>query len=113
MPLRGRPPLRHLLVLIPALFAIIDETMEVIMGAAFANLLLTLWIIHAADSPQTIIDQAIKARGGSDQLGQIKAFQAKTKGHIYVGESALSFTTTIQSQLPDQYTHVIDYQRDG
>ncbi len=48
------------------------------MGAAFANLLLTLWIIHAADSPQTIIDQAIKARGGSDQLGQIKAFQAKT-----------------------------------
>ena len=83
------------------------------MGAAFANLLLTLLITQAADLPQTIIDQAIKARGGSDQLGQIKAFQAKTKGHIYVGESALAFTVTIQSQLPDQYKHVMDYQRNG
>ena len=83
------------------------------MGAAFANLLLTLLIIQAAGSPETIIDQAIKARGGADQLGQIKAFQAKTKGHIYVGESALSFTATIQSQLPDQYKHVMDYLRNG
>jgi len=83
------------------------------MGAAFANLLLTLLIIQAADSSQTIIDQAIKARGGSDQLSQIKAFQAKTKGHIYVADSAYPFTATIQSQLPDQYKHVMDYLRNG
>src|SRR5207253_5420079 len=83
------------------------------MGAGFANLLLSLVVIQATDSAQTIIDQAIKARGGQDQLAQIKAFQAKIKGRIYVGEEALPFTATIHSQLPGQYKHVMDYLRNG
>jgi len=83
------------------------------MSATFANFLLLLLTIRAADSPQPVIDQAIKARGGQEQLGQIKAFQAKTKGHIYVLDSALPFTATIHSQLPDQYKHLMDYVRNG
>jgi hypothetical protein len=83
------------------------------MHAGLAGLLITLSIIQAADSPQAVIDKAIQARGGQDQLAQIKAFQAKIKGHIYVEGAALPFTATIQSQLPGQYKHVMDFQWDG
>ena len=83
------------------------------MHAGFAGLFLTLLIAEAADSPQAVIDKAIQARGGQVQLAQIQAFQAKIKGHIYVQNAALPFTAIILSQLPNQYKHVMDYQRDG
>src|SRR5712692_3086181 len=83
------------------------------MHAGLAGLLLTLLIVQAADSPQAVIDKAIQARGGQDQLAQVKAFQAKVKGHIYVEDAPLPFTATIQSQLPGQYRHVMDLQLDG
>jgi len=82
------------------------------MHPGLAGLLITLSVIQAGDSPEAIIDKAIQARGGQDQLAQIKAFQAKIKGHIFVQEAVLPFTATIQSQFPGQYKHVMDYHRD-
>jgi hypothetical protein len=83
------------------------------MQTGLVSLLFTLSISQGAESPQAIIDKAVAARGGQEQLAPIKAFQAKVKGHIYVQETALPFTATIQSQLPGQYKHVMDYQRSG
>jgi hypothetical protein len=85
------------------------------MRTSLARLFFTLSLTQAADSPQVVIDKAIQARGGLEQLAQIKAYQTKVKGHIYVadGQAALPFIATIQSQLPSQYKHVMDYHRNG
>jgi hypothetical protein len=88
--------------------------MEVAMRAGLAGLFLpVLLLAQEADSPQTVVDKAIQARGGEKQLAQSKAVEVKVHGHIYRPDATFAFVATIYSQLPDQYKHVMDYQKDG
>lgn len=84
------------------------------MRAELGGLVLSLLLSsQAADGPQAIVDKGIQARGGEKQLDQIVAVQAKVRGRIYRDQVTFPFVATISSQLPDQYKHVMEYQRDG
>lgn len=84
--------------------------MHTAVGALISLLLLSP---QAADDPRSILDKAIQTRGGEKELAQVVALQLKVRGKIHRGEVTYPFTATISSQLPDQYKHVMDYQKDG
>ena len=79
----------------------------------FGLFLAVLLLAQEADSPQSVVDKAIQARGGEKQLAQCKAVVVKVHGHIYRPDATFAFVATIYSQLPDQYKHVMVYQQDG
>jgi len=84
------------------------------MRAALVGLVLpTALLVQLADSPQSVIDKAIQARGGEKHLAQVLAVQTKVKGWIYRDQIKFPFMATISSQLPDQYKHVMEYQKNG
>jgi len=81
--------------------------------AGSAGALVILLSAVSADAPRDLLDKAIQARGGEKQLAQVKAVQVKVNGKIYRDKDPIPFVATILSQLPDQYKHVMDYQREG
>jgi hypothetical protein len=88
--------------------------MEGLMRAEFIGLFFTLTLaVQLPDAPQGVIDKAIQARGGEKQLPQVVAIETKVRGRIFRDPVSYPFTTTILSQLPDQYKHVMDYQKDN
>src|SRR6516162_772344 len=87
--------------------------MEVFMRAGLAGLFVFLLSVQSADAPQDVLNRSIQARGGDKQLAQVKAVQLRVSGKVYRGNVPLPFVANILSQLPDQYKHVMDYQREG
>jgi hypothetical protein len=76
------------------------------IGAAVATLLLAgLGATARADDKDTkaILDKAIKALGGEDKLGGVKAATWKAKGTISFGGNESSFTSTTTLQGLDHY----------
>ena len=69
-------------------------------GALAIGLLLvgSSWV-RAQDDAKAIIDKAVKAHGGSEKLGHLKAQQAKSKGRLELG-SGLDFTQESIFQYP-------------
>src|SRR5438128_637955 len=52
--------------------------------------------------PKAVVEKAIKAAGGADKLGKLKAFTAKFKGKFdHKGESS-DFTMNVSMQGTDQ-----------
>ena len=87
--------------------------MEVFMRAGLAGLFVFLLSVQSADAPQDVLNRSIQARGGDKQLAQVKAVQLRVSGKVYRGNVPLPFVANILSQLPDQYKHVMDYQREA
>jgi hypothetical protein len=70
--------------------------------------------VHAADDdPKAVIDRAIKAMGGEAVLGRARAFELKMEGAVYSGTEKLPFHAVALTQLPDQFKHVMEYERQG
>src|SRR5438046_1271130 len=51
---------------------------------------------------RAVIAKALKAMGGEEQLSKFKAFSAKIKGDIYMGEAKLPFAGELVSQGAEQ-----------
>jgi hypothetical protein len=84
-----------------------EVNMKPCFGAILAVLLLsgmTLlgWAGEAADA-QAVLDKGIKAMGGADKLGAVKAVTWKAKGKISFGGNESDFQTTVFIQGLDQY----------
>lgn len=89
------------------------------MRARLALLILAFAVLaaplHAAaeDDPKAVIDRAIKAMGGEAVLGRARAFELKMEGTVYSGTEKLPFHAVALTQLPDQFKHVMEYERQG
>lgn len=51
---------------------------------------------------QAIVDKAIEAHGGADNLGKCKATTTKSKGKVHVQAMEIDFTSTYITQQPNQ-----------
>jgi hypothetical protein len=88
--------------------------MEMFMRLGLAGLVVAFSLLaESRDVPQDVLNKAIQARGGEKQLAQVKAVQVRVKGKIYRDKVPIPFVAGILSQLPDQYKHVMDYEREG
>jgi hypothetical protein len=67
----------------------------------------------AADDPKAVIDRAIKAMGGEAVLARARAYELKMEGAIYSGTEKYPFQAVALTQLPDQFKHVMEYERQG
>jgi hypothetical protein len=54
--------------------------------------------VRAEEGANPVLDKAIKAMGGEEKLGKIKAFQVKGKGTINIMDNESPFTTSVIAQ---------------
>lgn len=69
--------------------------------------------LRAADDALAIVDRAIKAIGGESALNRARACEMKMEGAVYSSEGKLPFRAVALSQLPDQFKHIMEYDRGG
>jgi hypothetical protein len=78
--------------------------MRILLSAASAACLLLAWTgAGRADDKadlDKVIDKAIKAHGGAENLGKFKAVTFKMKGKFYMGEEGIDFTGEMATQDP-------------
>jgi hypothetical protein len=67
---------------------------NLLFASFFLGLLLASSSARADDTPQAIIDRAIKAHGGADKLNKERAAQSKNKGTLELG-GGLRFTNEV------------------
>src|SRR5262245_45765639 len=58
--------------------------------------------VRAADDPKDIIEKAIKAHGGAENLAKYKASESKGKGSISIMGMEIEFTVESHAQVPNQ-----------
>jgi hypothetical protein len=78
-------------------------------GLAVAVLVSSSALTRADDQAdaKAILDAAIKAHGGAENLAKVKTFTAKTKGKIFMPAGAIDFTSEQAMQFPDRLRIVI------
>ena len=59
------------------------------------------------DTPRAVIERAIKAHGGRERLGRVRADKVKLKGTLTVGTKSVPFTAETTVQLPGQFKSVV------
>jgi hypothetical protein len=64
------------------------------------------------DEPRAVIEKAMHAMGGEAKLAQLQAAQTKIKGTLHAA-GGFPFTAETFSQAPDQFKHVMQYDRGG
>jgi outer membrane lipoprotein-sorting protein len=69
---------------------------------AVAGLVSTAPTLRAADDAMALIDKAIKAHGGAEKLGKIKAQQWSAKGKVNVMGASIEYTANYSFQEPDK-----------
>ena len=87
----------------------------------FSSLLLVYVLVAGIGSParadeneaKAVIDKAIKAMGGEDNLSRIKAFVAKGKGTVFFDGKEIPFTFELKSQGIGQYRSAYEGEVDG
>lgn len=80
--------------------------------AFFAPLLLSTLPARAQDNPAAVIDRAVKAYGGEENLAKFKARQNKTKGTLHIG-NGISFTQEVYYQAPGQIKEIMVAEVNG
>jgi hypothetical protein len=60
------------------------------------------------DAAHAIVERAVKAHGGAEALGRIKAERIKFKGSLVLRGHSVPFTDETTVQLPKQFKHVIE-----
>jgi hypothetical protein len=63
---------------------------------------------RAQDAARALVEQAVKAHGGSEALARNRAEKVKFKGSLVVRGHNVPFTDETAVQLPAQYKHVIE-----
>ncbi|HEY7312843.1 MAG TPA: hypothetical protein VH643_25995 [Gemmataceae bacterium] len=59
------------------------------------------------DAARAILERAVKAHGGAEALGRIKAERIKLKGSLVLRGHSVPFTDETTVQFPSQYKHLI------
>lgn len=75
-----------------------------------ASLLFVLVLVPTAftqDTSRAILERAIVAHGGHEQLARVHADKVRLKGTLQVGDSAVAFTNDLTLQLPAQFKSVL------
>ncbi len=62
------------------------------------------------DTPQAIVDRAIKAHGGLERLTRAQADRIKVKGSLYINTEPVPFTGEIVVQLPSKQKQILVIQ---
>jgi hypothetical protein len=60
------------------------------------------------EAARAILERAVKAHGGAEALGRLKAERIKFKGSLVLRGHSVPFTDETTVQLPSQYKHVIE-----
>jgi hypothetical protein len=66
-----------------------------------------------ADEPRAVIEKAVKAHGGADKIGQLKAVQIRTKGTLESANGSVPFTAETFAQMPGQIKNVLQVEVNG
>jgi hypothetical protein len=64
----------------------------------------------AESDARAIIDKAVKAHGGADNLGKHKASVLKMKGKVEAAGMSIDFTSTVATQMPDKMKMDMDIE---
>src|SRR5262245_21303144 len=66
-----------------------------ILSAVSLSLLAAIWcqVVEAGEGAQAVLDKAIKALGGADKLGAVKAVTWKSKGKLSIGGADNDFSS--------------------
>lgn len=67
----------------------------------------------AQDTPQTIIERAIRAHGGQERLARNRSDKVKIKGVVLAAGKSVSFEGELSVQLPAQFKNVMRLTVDG
>ncbi len=65
------------------------------------------------ESPQTIIDRAIRVHGGMERLTRAQADRIKTRGNLFLNGKAVPFTNETTVQLPNKLKSVVTLHLDN
>lgn len=84
------------------------------LSLAMAGLVLGLATkTRADDDLKTVIDKAIKAHGGEEQIAKLKAGRSKAKGTIDVAGMSVAFTQQTAFMLPDKFKDLLQLEING
>lgn len=67
----------------------------------------------AQDEARALVERAVKAHGGAEALGRIRADKVKFKGTLVVQGHTAPFLAEKTMQLPSKYKHFIETNLDG
>jgi outer membrane lipoprotein-sorting protein len=87
--------------------------MKIVLLTAAAFLLAPLGAVRAADDAMAIVDKAIKAHGGAEDLAKFKAAQWKAKGALQLPGFKVSYTGKYSFQAPNQFRIDMDSEFGG
>jgi len=91
--------------------------MRNILRLSIAACAIVLWISPARaaeDDVNALIDNAIKAKGGADKLGKIKAMVWKSKGKYYgTSDKGEEYTEAMTFELPDKLHFEVQSDHEG
>lgn len=82
-------------------------TGTVVLLASFAG------ATRAQDEARALIERAIKAHGGAEALGRIRADKVKFKGTLVLQGHATPFFAETTVQLPSKYKNIIEMNHNG
>src|SRR5580700_11219041 len=66
--------------------------------------------VAAADNIKSVIEKAIKAHGGKENLTKYKAVQMKADGKIFEGGMEIEFSASVAGQMPDKVREEISLE---
>jgi uncharacterized protein (UPF0216 family) len=64
------------------------------------------------ETPQAVIERAIKAHGGQDRLSRVKADRVKSRGTLFIDKLEVPFSAETTVQMPAQIKNVIHFAPD-
>lgn len=67
---------------------------------------------HAQETARAVVERAVAAHGGLDELSRARADRTRMRGVIYVATRAVPFTSEVTVRLPGRYKSVVTL-RDG
>jgi hypothetical protein len=67
----------------------------------------------AQDDPKALIEKAIKAHGGEDNLAKLKMVRVKSAGNLEIMGLSVKFTSEVLYQLPNKYKNKMQVDLGG
>jgi hypothetical protein len=65
---------------------------------------------RAQAEARAIIEKAVKAHGGAENLDKVRAERLKAEGKLFLPDGETTFTSETTVQLPDRFRHVMTYK---
>src|SRR5262245_33757222 len=67
---------------------------------------------QAQPTPRAVIEKAVQAHGGAEQLARLKALRIKSKGTAFLlpGGDPVAFTGETTSQMPGQIKNIMEFR---